>query len=82
MPLRLLLFIRRQPVTKVNLLHHPQIFNPFHATDLFLYPLKNQKTTGLLIFSGDMERNQLQTFEQEALSVETIAMICSTLASL
>ena len=37
-PLRLLLFIRRQPVTKVNLLHLQQIFNPFHVLVSFYTP--------------------------------------------
>ena len=31
------------------------LFNPFHATGFFLYPLK---TSGFLMFSGGKERNQ------------------------
>ena len=33
-------------------------FKPFHATGLFLYPLKHQKTSCFLMFSGGIERNQ------------------------
>ena len=32
--------------------------NPFHATGLFLNPLKNQKASSFLTFSGDVERDQ------------------------
>ena len=28
-----------------------KFFNPFHATGLFLYLLKNQKTSGFLMFT-------------------------------
>ena len=30
--------------------------NPFHATDLFLYPRKTSESTRLVIFSGGIER--------------------------
>ena len=44
-------------VLKTNLL-----FKPFHATDLFLYPVKknNKKNRGFLIFSRVIERDQSQ----------------------
>ena len=32
--------------------------NPFHATVLFLYPLKNLKIIGFPMFLGGMERDQ------------------------
>ena len=36
-----------------------RIFNSFHATVLSLYPLKtSQKTSGFLMFSGGIEKNQ------------------------
>ena len=34
------------------------IVKPFHATSLFLYPLKNKKTSAFLFFSGGIERNR------------------------
>ena len=34
------------------------VFNLFHATVLFLLPLKHQKTSGFLMFSGGIERDQ------------------------
>ena len=34
---------------------HEFLINPFHATGLFLYPLK---TRGFLTFSGGIERDQ------------------------
>ena len=34
------------------------LINPFDATDLFLYPLKRQKTRSFLMFSGGIERDQ------------------------
>ena len=30
--------------------------NPFHATDLFLYPRKTSESTRFIIFSGGIER--------------------------
>ena len=33
-------------------------FNPFHATDLFWYPWKHEKTRGFLTFSGGIKRDQ------------------------
>ena len=38
-----------------------KLANSFHATNLFLYPLKtseNQKTRGFLMFSGGIKREQ------------------------
>ena len=32
--------------------------NSFHATDLFLFPWKHQKTSGFFMFSGIIERDQ------------------------
>ena len=32
--------------------------NPFHSTGFFLYPWKQQKTRGFLMFSGGIERDQ------------------------
>ena len=32
------------------------VVNPFHATGLFSYPLKHQKTRGFLMFVGSEER--------------------------
>ena len=52
-PLRLLLIIRSQPVIKVILLHPQQIFNPFHTTVLFLYPLKTSENKRFAyVFNG------------------------------
>ena len=34
------------------------LFSPFHATDLFLYPLKTPENPGFVIFSGVIERDQ------------------------
>ena len=38
---------------------HIQYFNPFHATNLFLYPLKHQETSSLCMFSMGMNRDHL-----------------------
>ena len=35
-----------------------QNLNPFHATDLFRYPLKTSENKGFLMFSGGIERDQ------------------------
>ena len=34
------------------------LFNQFHLTGLFLYPLKTSEVSGFLIFSGGIERDQ------------------------
>ena len=34
------------------------LFNQFHPTGLFLYPLKTSEVSGFLIFSGGIERDQ------------------------
>ena len=34
------------------------IINPFHATGLFLYPLKTSENVKFLMFSGGIERDQ------------------------
>ena len=40
-------------------LHWPgQVINPFHATGLFLYPLKYHKTSSFMMFSGGKKRDQ------------------------
>ena len=35
-----------------------KLINPFHASGLFLYPLKTSETSAFLMFSGGTERDQ------------------------
>ena len=37
-----------------------QLVNQFHDTLYFIFPLKNEKTSGYLIFSRGIERDQWQ----------------------
>ena len=48
-------FAESQRVSKLTELISMFLFNPFHATGLFLYPLG---TRGFLRFSGGIERDQ------------------------
>ena len=35
-----------------------EAIHPFHATELFRYPLETKKPKGFLMFSGGIERDQ------------------------
>ena len=41
-------------------------FNPFHATGIFLYPLKTLEKQRFLKFSGGIERDQWHGMDQRA----------------
>ena len=49
--------IRRTSVRKIDLLE-VDIFDPFHATDRFLYSLYISENQGFLMFSFDIEKYQ------------------------
>ena len=53
--------------------------NPFHATDLFLYPpRKHQKTKGFLMFLGGRERGQWHEMDQGTVSKKQIFNLLTT----
>ena len=43
---------------QLSKLHEAGMFNPFHATDLFRYPLETSENQNFLMFSGGIERDQ------------------------
>ena len=48
-------YYRRTETIKINEYTGTKWVNPFHTTGLFLSPWKHQKTSGFLMFSGDVE---------------------------
>ena len=47
-----------------------KIINSFYATGLFLYFLRTSGTSGYLMFSGDIEKDQWHEMGYNILSVE------------